>query len=77
MSIYWDKLAHVQVVINYPHSVAHLCTSEATLAHNLGALLFDDVMSYNSLTTDILFWAPFESRNIQHPKTGFVRYLEG
>ena len=52
MSIYSDKLAHVHVVINYPYySVAHLCTSEATLAYNLGALHFDDVMSYNSLTT--------------------------
>ena len=54
MSIYSDKLAHTQVVINCPYSVAHLCTSEATLAHNLGALYFDDVMSYNSLTTKIL-----------------------
>ena len=35
MSIYSDKLAHVQVVINRPYSVAHWCTSEAMLAHNL------------------------------------------
>ena len=53
MSIYSDKLAHVQVVINCPYSVAHLCTSEATLAYNLGALHFDDVMSYNLLTTQV------------------------
>ena len=38
MSIYSDKLGHVQVVINCLYSIAHLCTSEATLAHNLGAL---------------------------------------
>ena len=31
------------------------CTSEDTLAHNLGALYFDNVMSYNSLTTHCLF----------------------
>ena len=48
---YSDKFAHTQVVINCPYSVAHLCMSEATLAYNLGALHFDDLMSYNSLTT--------------------------
>ena len=51
MSIYSDKLAHVQVVINCRYSVAQLCTREDTLAHNLGTLYFDDVMSYNLLTT--------------------------
>ena len=51
VSIYSDKLAHVQVVINCQYSVAHLCTSEAALAHNLGELHFDDVRSYDSLTT--------------------------
>ena len=53
MSIYSDNLAHVQVIINCPYSVAHLCTNKATLAYNLGALHFDDVMSYNSLSTSI------------------------
>ena len=53
MSLYSDKLAHVQVVINYRYSVAHLCTREAALAYNLGGLHFDDVMSYNSHTTVI------------------------
>ena len=38
MSIYSDNLAHAQVVINCPYSVAHLCTSEAMLAYKLGAL---------------------------------------
>ena len=53
MSIYSDKLAHLQVIIKCWYSVAHLCTSEAMLAHILGGLHFDDVMSYNSLTTSI------------------------
>ena len=39
-SFYSHKLAHIQVVLNCPHFIAHLCTSEATLAHNLGALYF-------------------------------------
>ena len=49
--LYSDKLAHIQVVINCRYSVAQKCTSEDTLTHNLGSLYFDDVMSYNSLTT--------------------------
>ena len=49
MSIYSDKLAHVQVVLNCPYSVAQLCSRENTLAHNLGVLYFDDAMSYNSI----------------------------
>ena len=36
MSIYSDKLAHVQVVINSRDSVAQMCTREETLTHNLG-----------------------------------------
>ena len=51
MSICADKLVHIQVVINCQYSVAHMCTSEDTPAHNLGAPNIDDVMSYNSLTT--------------------------
>ena len=51
MSIYSDKLAHVQVVINYQDSIAQMCTREDTLAHNLGVLYLDDLMSYNSPTT--------------------------
>ena len=51
MSIYSDKLAHVQVVIICPYSIAPLCTREDAVAHNLGAPCIDDVMSYNSLTT--------------------------
>ena len=45
MSIYSDKLAHVQVVINCPYFVAQICTREDPLALNLGVLYFDDVMS--------------------------------
>ena len=35
MSIYLDKLAHIQVVIDCQYSVAQMCTSEDTLAHYL------------------------------------------
>ena len=51
MSIYSDKLAHIQVVINCPNSVAHLCASEDGLAYISDAPFIDEVMSYNSLTT--------------------------
>ena len=54
MSIYSDKLAHVQVIINCRYSVAQMCTSEDTLAHILGALFIDD-MRYNTLITIFLF----------------------
>ena len=50
ISIYLDKLAHVQVVVNCRSFIAQMCTPENMLAHNLGAL-YVDVMSYNSLTT--------------------------
>ena len=46
MSIYSDKLAHVQVVINCQYSIPQLCTREDKLAQNLGALYFSEVMSY-------------------------------
>ena len=51
MSIYSDKLAHVQVVINCRYSIAQLCTREDMLARYLGALCLYDVMSHNELTT--------------------------
>ena len=51
MSVYSDKLAHVQVVINCRCSIAQMCTCEDTLAHILGVLYDDEVKSYNSLTT--------------------------
>ena len=51
MRIYWDKLAHVQVVINCQYLIAQMCTSEDALPHNLGTLCIDDVMSYNSFTS--------------------------
>ena len=38
MSIYLDKLAHVQVVINCGYSVAQMWTCKDTLPHYLGAL---------------------------------------
>ena len=54
MSIYLDKLAHVQVVINCPYSVPQFCTGKDMLAHISGTPSIDDVMSYNSLTTSVL-----------------------
>ena len=51
ISIYSNKLAHVQVIMN---CLAHLCTSEATLAHNFGALHFDDVLSYKEYLSVII-----------------------
>ena len=54
MSIYSDKLAHVQVVIPSWHFVAQLCTYEDGLAYILAAPSIDDVVSYNLLTTDSL-----------------------
>ena len=52
MSIYSDKLAHIQVVINCQNIDAQMCTCGGGLAYILGALSID-VMSYNSLTTSI------------------------
>ena len=49
MSIYSDKLAHVQVVIICRYSIAQMCTHEDLLAHYLGVLSLDDVMSHNTL----------------------------
>ena len=46
MRIYSDKLAHIQVVINCRYFVAQMCTLEDTLAHNLDAPYFGEVMSY-------------------------------
>ena len=51
MSIYSDKLAHVQVVINCWYSIAQMCTHEDTLTHYLGPPYLYDVMSPNELTT--------------------------
>ena len=51
MSIYSDKLTHVQVVINCLYSIAQFCAGKDTLAHISGTPSHDDVMSYDSLTT--------------------------
>ena len=62
MSIYLDKLAHAQVVINCPFSIAQMCTREDRLAHILGSLYFDDVMSYDLLTKNVFLfcrWTKF------------------
>ena len=52
MNIYSDKLAQIQVIINCRYSVAQMCTRKDTLAHILSVPYFDDVMSYNLLTTN-------------------------
>ena len=51
MSIYSDKLAHLQVVINSWYSVAQMCTREDMLTQYLGVPYLYDVMSHNELTT--------------------------
>ena len=53
MSIYLNKSAHVQDVINSGYSIAQLSTHEDWLTYILGAPSIDDVMSYNSFTTSI------------------------
>ena len=58
MSIYSDKLAHVQVVINCRYSFAQLCACEDPLAHYLGARYLGDFMSQNELTTKFIEVAP-------------------
>ena len=51
---YLDKLAHVQVVINCRDRDTPMCTCEDALAYILGAPLNDNVMSYNSLTINVI-----------------------
>ena len=51
MGIYWDKLVHVQAIINCWYSVAQMCTREDMLAWYLGGPSLDDIMSHNELTT--------------------------
>ena len=53
MSIYLYKLAYVQVIINFPFSVAQMCTGKDTLAHYLGTPSLDDVLNHNELTTPV------------------------
>ena len=59
MSIYSDKLARVQVIINCQYFVAQMCTHEDKLAHDLGAPRLDDVMSYDSLTIILIEFASY------------------
>ena len=51
MSIYLDKLEHLQVVINCQYSIAQMCTHKDTLSHYLGAPFIDDVIRHNMLIT--------------------------
>ena len=66
MSIYSDKLAHIQVIINCQYSVAQMCTREDTLARYLGAPSLDDVMSHNDLTTNINIIIEILFRSTRH-----------
>ena len=51
MSIYSDKLAHIQVFINCRKINAQMCTREDGLAYISGTPFIDDVMSFGLLTT--------------------------
>ena len=51
---YSDKLAHTQVIINSIARDAPICTSEDGLTYILGMPYFDEVVSYNLLTTQIM-----------------------
>ena len=74
MSIYSDKLAHVQVVINCRYSVAPMFNCEDTVAHNLGAPYIDDIMSYNSLTKSAIWMIPlFKCQLFRNPLYKDVR----
>ena len=58
MSIYSDKLAHIQAIINYLillHQGAHKDTLAQVLGSQVVPGFLDDVMSYKSLTTIFLF----------------------
>ena len=69
MSIYLDKLAHIQEVINCRYSISQMCTREDGLAYISGAPSIDDVMSYNSLTLIFILFYRFPSNLF--PKNGF------
>ena len=65
MSIYSDKLAHVQVIINCQYSVAQMITSEDVLAYILGMPSIDNAMSYNLLTLFVHFGINLEQSPIR------------
>ena len=58
--------------INCRYSVAQMCTPEDTLAHILGALSLDDVMSHNELTTIYNVGILSVVQNPNHFQTGLV-----
>ena len=51
MSIYSDKLAHVQAVINCPYSVVQMCTWEGIHSPLFMRAVLVDVMSQNEVKT--------------------------
>ena len=54
MSIYLDKLADGQFIINCQYSVAQMCNPKDMLARFLCAPSIDDVMRNNTLKTDAI-----------------------
>ena len=54
MSIYSDKLAHVQVIIDCRYSIAQMCTPEDMLARYLGVPFIDDVIRHNTIISHYL-----------------------
>ena len=71
MSIYSEKLVHAQVVINCRYSVAKMCTLEDALAYISGMPSIDDIMSYNSLTTNEMEGGRGKYANKRKPWTVF------
>ena len=65
MSIYEDKLAHIQVV-NYWHSIAQMYTSEDTLAHNLGAQSNNFELYFTGLFSSTRMWSFFNFSKLHH-----------
>ena len=53
MSIYLDKLAHMQVIINCWYYVAQMHTWEEIQAHFNECIVLDDVMSQSELTIKV------------------------
>ena len=51
MSIYFNKLAHIQVLINCRYSVAQMHTWEDIHARLFTRAVVDEVMSQSELTT--------------------------
>ena len=82
MSIYSDKLTHLQVIINCFYSIAQFFKGKDMLTHISGTPSIDDVMSYNLLKTLVKNSTPnllskkFAYSGDLNPTLKFVRYSE-